>query len=159
MDATISLSGNVGTDVEFTEGDGWAYARFRLACTPRFLRKGEWVDAETTWITVRTTNRAALNVRHSIRKGDPVVVTGRLRTHSWTNPEGERIDRLVVEATSLGHDLTRGITSFARIERSPQSPATPSEQDASAERDSTTDQPAASGGAAPEQQGADQQEA
>ena len=50
-DATISLSGNVGTDVEFHEGDGWAYARFRLACTPRFQRQGEWVDGETTWLS------------------------------------------------------------------------------------------------------------
>lgn len=114
MDALISLSGNVGTEVEFTQGDGWAFARFRLACTPRHLRQGEWVDGETTWITVRVTNRTAVNVRSSVRKGDPVVVTGKLRTHTWTNPEGAKVERLVVEATGLGHDLTRGMTVFHR---------------------------------------------
>lgn len=117
MDALITLSGNVGTDVEFTEGDGWSYARFRLACTPRFVRNGEWVDAETTWINVRTSHRTAINVKESIRKGDPVLVTGRLRTHAWTNGDGERFDRLVVEATSLGHDLTRGTAAFTKNER------------------------------------------
>ena len=117
MDALINLSGNVGTEVEFTQGDGWAYARFRLACTPRFLREGEWVDGETTWITVRCTNRTAHHVRESVRKGDAVVVVGRLRTHAWRTPEGERLDRLVVEATSLGHDLSRGTSQFTRAER------------------------------------------
>lgn len=125
MDALISLSGNVGTDVEFMQRDGWANARFRLACTPRFLRNGEWTDAETTWISVRATNRMALNVRDSIRKGDPVVVMGKLRTHTWTNPEGERLDRLVVEATGIGHDLSRGTSTFTR----PVSTSGPSEQD------------------------------
>jgi len=114
-DATISLSGNVGTDVEFHEGDGWAYARFRLACTPRFQRQGEWVDGETTWLSVRATHRMARHVRDSINKGDPVVVTGRLRTHTWTDAEGERQDRLVVEAMAMGHDLSRGVSRFQRI--------------------------------------------
>ena len=117
MDALITLSGNVGTDVEFTEGEGWSYARFRLACTPRFLRNGEWTDGETTWINIRVSHRTAVNVKESIRKGDPVLVTGKLRTHAWTNGDGERFDRLVVEATSLGHDLTRGTASFAKNER------------------------------------------
>lgn len=122
MDALITLSGNVGTDVEFTQGEGWSYARFRLACTPRFLRNGEWTDGETTWINVRVSHRTAVNVKESIRKGDPVLVTGKLRTHAWTNGDGERFDRLVVEATSLGHDLTRGTTSFTKNERSEAEP-------------------------------------
>lgn len=122
MDALITLSGNVGTDVEFTQGEGWSYARFRLACTPRFLRNGEWTDGETTWINVRVSHRTAVNVKESIRKGDPVLVTGKLRTHAWTNGDGERFDRLVVEATSLGHDLTRGTTSFTKSERSEAEP-------------------------------------
>ena len=132
MDALISLSGNVGTDVEFTQGEGWAYARFRLACTPRFLRNGEWTDAETTWISVRATNRLALNVRDSIKKGDPVVVMGKLRTHTWTNPEGERLDRLVVEATGMGHDLTRGTSAFIRTVTT----SSPSDQEAAEMRES-----------------------
>ncbi|MCT1459788.1 single-stranded DNA-binding protein [Aestuariimicrobium sp. p3-SID1156] len=116
MDAFVNLSGNVGTDVEYHQGDGWAVARFRLACTPRILRNGEWTDGETTWMTVRTTNRTAGHVRDSLRKGDPVVVTGRLRTQTWHTPDGDRVDRLVVEASALGHDLTRGTTAFMKAE-------------------------------------------
>ena len=127
MDATISLSGNIGTDIETFHGDDWTLARFRLACTPRVRRGGEWTDAETTWISVRASNRLARNVAASLRKGDPVVVTGRLRTHVWQDPEGAKQDRLIVEASSIGHDLNRGTSAFTRNERaaSPSSPGEP----------------------------------
>ncbi|MGD7733824.1 single-stranded DNA-binding protein [Propionibacteriaceae bacterium G57] len=125
MDALISLTGNAGSDVEVFEGDDWCYARFRLACTPRFIRNGEWVDGETTWITVRASNRTAVNVKNSIRKGDPVVVVGKLRTQAWTNAEGVRLERLLVEATSIGHDMSRGTSTFHRNEqRRPEEPPT-----------------------------------
>lgn len=123
MDALMSLSGNVGTDIDFTTGDGWAFARFRLASTPRLRRYEKWIDGETTWINVRCSGRLADNVRASLAKGDPVVVVGKLRTHAWES-NGERQERLVVEASSVGHDLTRGTTRFTKSE-----PAEPAAQD------------------------------
>ncbi|MGO4956099.1 single-stranded DNA-binding protein [Luteococcus sp. Sow4_B9] len=117
QDALISLSGNVGTDVEFSQGEGWQLARFRLACTPRRNREGTWVDLETTWIGVSVWGRMAENAKTSLAKGDPVLVVGRLRTSAWVDAEGVRRERLVVEATGLGHDLARGRTDFTRNER------------------------------------------
>lgn len=126
MESTISLSGNVGTDVESYRGADWHLARFRLACTPRIRRKDEWVDGETTWISVRASNRLARNVEASLRKGDPVIVTGRLRTHVWEDPDGNKQDRIIVEAQAIGHDLTRGTSHFQRNERA-SSPISPLE--------------------------------
>lgn len=117
QDALITLTGNVGTDVEFTRGEGWQLARFRLACTPRRIRQGEWVDMETTWIGVTAWGRTAENIKTSLAKGDPVVVHGKLRTSAWHDQAGIRHERLVVEATALGHDLTRGRSEFIRTER------------------------------------------
>ena len=117
MEAQIALSGNVGNDIEFAAGDGWSLARFRLGCTPRWRKGAEWVNAETTWLSVQASGLTAVNVRDSLRKGDPVVVVGRLRTRSWTDEAGARHERLVVEAVSLGHDLSRGVTSFVRPQR------------------------------------------
>ena len=117
QDALITLTGNLGTDVEFTQGDGWSLARFRLACTPRRLREGTWVDTETTWIGVSAWGRTATNMRDSLTKGDPVVVHGKLRTSAWQGADGVRHERLVVEAIAIGHDLTRGRSSFTRNER------------------------------------------
>ncbi|MEL4357013.1 MULTISPECIES: single-stranded DNA-binding protein [unclassified Luteococcus] len=117
QDALITLTGNVGTDVEFTQGEGWQLARFRLACTPRRLREGAWVDTETTWIGITAWGRTAENMKTSLSKGDPVLVTGKLRTNAWIDKEGIRHERLVVEATALGHDLTRGRSEFTRNQK------------------------------------------
>lgn len=117
MDATITVTGNVGTAVEFHAGEGWAVARFRMASTPRFVRDGQWVDGNTTWLSVRCSQRLAEHAHRSLTKGDPVVVWGRLRTQSWTDSEGQQQDRIVIEATAIGHDLAMGTTMFTKRAR------------------------------------------
>jgi single-strand DNA-binding protein len=49
----------------------------------------------------------------SISKGQPVIVTGRLRTSEWEH-DGETHSRLVLDATTIGHDLSRGTSVFRR---------------------------------------------
>lgn len=46
MDANVSFTGNLGTDVEMKIGEGWRGARFRVAHTPRVMRQGvgRWDD-------------------------------------------------------------------------------------------------------------------
>lgn len=122
MDINVSLSGNVGTAVDYTSGDGYSFASFRLATTPRVRRNAEWSDGETTWITVEVSNRTADNARASINKGDPVLVIGRLRTKRWQGRDGEQRERLVLTALALGHDLSRGTSQFNRSERQAVSP-------------------------------------
>lgn len=113
MDALITVSGNLGTEVEYRAGDGWSIASFRLACTPRLRRNNTWVDGNTTWLSIEGYNRLADNLRDSLAKGDPVVVTGRLRTKVWQT-EQTRNERVVIEATAIGHDLARGTTQFTK---------------------------------------------
>jgi len=121
MDATITVTGNVGSDIDVRtdSSNEWAYAAFRLASTPRLLRGGSWRDGETTWLNVNCRNRAlSLNVHGSLAKGDPVLVTGRLTTWTWTNKEtGEVREKVVLEAVSVGHDLCRGTSTFQKAER------------------------------------------
>ncbi|MFT3862400.1 single-stranded DNA-binding protein [Micropruina sp.] len=128
MDATITVTGNVGSGVDLRTGPNneWAYAAFRLASTPRVLRQGHWRDGDTTWLNINCRNRSlALNVHASIAKGDPVMVTGRLTTWTWIKKDtGEVQERIVLEAVSVGHDLGRGTTTFQRTERAlPEPPA------------------------------------
>ncbi len=113
MDAHITVTGNIGTDIDYRAYDGFSRANFRLASTPRIRRGAEWTDGTTTWVNVECANRIAENARDSLVKGDPVVVTGRLRTRVW-EAEGTRHEKLVVEATSIGHDLGRGTTQFTK---------------------------------------------
>lgn len=118
MDAQIWMTGNVGGEVEYRQvRDDLAFASFRLACTPRTRKGGDWVDAETTWIGITCSRTLAEHVKSSIGKGDPVVVVGRLRTTRWTDQQGILQERLIVEATSVGHDLARGTSVFRRAVR------------------------------------------
>lgn len=114
MDANISFTGNLGTDVDFVRKDNWCGARFRVAQTPRYMRDGAWIDGETTWLSVRVNGRLAENCKNSLTKGDPVVVVGRLRTQVWTTPEGVQREQQVVQAVSVGHDLQRGRSQMIR---------------------------------------------
>lgn len=118
MEMTVTMTGNVGSEVEHrVTRTGVATASFRMACTPRVYREGEWRDQPTTWIGVECFRALADNVTSSLGKGEPVIVQGRLRTRSWTDATGVLHERLVIEATSLGHDLSRGTSAFRRVNR------------------------------------------
>ncbi|MDR0990859.1 MAG: single-stranded DNA-binding protein, partial [Propionibacteriaceae bacterium] len=116
MDITVTLTGNLGADPEFRQtAAGLSIATFRVAVTPRWRRDNDWVDAPTTWITVTCFRTLATNAISSLRRGDPVLVQGRLRTSVWTSADGQSHDRLVLEATAVGHDLNRGTSHFTRL--------------------------------------------
>jgi len=120
MDTSITLAGYVGQPPELrTLPNSVAVATLRVASTPHYRnREGQWVDGETTWVTVRGYGALAQNIVASFFKGDPVLVHGRVRTDRWQNAQGEPQERMIVEALSLGHDLSRGIARFTRIPRS-----------------------------------------
>ena len=56
-------------------------------------------------------------MKSSIGKGDPVVIVGRLRTTRWTDSQGVDQERVIIEATSIGHDLSRGTSAFRKAIR------------------------------------------
>lgn len=122
-DSWVSLQGWVGTEVVLRETPtGDHVASFRLGCTPRFLRRGAWVDGQTSWYTVNAWRSLAEHVAGSVRKGDPVIVHGRIKVDVWQRAEGtEPSVRCVVEAGTIGHDLTKGTAVFKRAARPEQS--------------------------------------
>lgn len=119
----VTLYGHVGTAIELREGASAPWAMFRVGSTPRFYDANAhtWKDHETTWVTVKVSRALAQNVAESLKVGDPVVVIGRLHTQSWTTKDGEARQSDVITAHVVAHDLNRGITRYARVER--QAPA------------------------------------
>ncbi|MFJ5235101.1 single-stranded DNA-binding protein [Kitasatospora sp. NPDC088391] len=115
-EALVTMVGNAASDVMYREtAGGVSVANFRLAAKERRYdrERGDWSDGETTWVTVVAWRRLAVNLVGSINKGDPVVVNGRLRVREW-GEEGARRVEVEVEARSVGHDLSRGTTTFRR---------------------------------------------
>jgi len=116
-DTYVTFHGWVGNDVTHREPHGVSVANFRVASTPRIKRKGDWMDGETTWYSVSAWRSLADNVRESVRKGDAVIVHGRLRSETWTREDGQTSTTMVVEASFVGHDMTRGTSEFTRSSR------------------------------------------
>ncbi|MFE4971574.1 single-stranded DNA-binding protein [Kitasatospora sp. NPDC056651] len=110
----VTVTGNVATEVSYGETSGGVpMASFRIGCTERrYDRQREcWVDGETQWMTVTAWRALAVNLIGSLAKGDPVLVSGRLRVREWVEGEAKR-GRVEIDARSVGHDLTRGTTAF-----------------------------------------------
>ncbi|WP_195911109.1 single-stranded DNA-binding protein [Streptomyces kaniharaensis] len=110
----VTVIGNVATEVSYGEtGSGVPMATFRLASTERrYDRQREcWMDGDTQWLTVTAWRALAVNLIGSLAKGDPVVVSGRLRVREWVEGELKRT-RVEIDARSVGHDLTRGTSAF-----------------------------------------------
>ena len=117
-EAFVTFQGWVGNEVVHRETPQGNVANLRVGSTPRIRkRSGEWVDGQTSWFSVTCWRGLADNVRDSIRKGDPVFVHGRLRTDVWEREDGQSSVTYVVEATTVGHDLTRGTASFIKSVR------------------------------------------
>jgi single-strand DNA-binding protein len=123
-DTTITLQGWLGSDVTLRRAGDVPVASFRLACTPRrFNRRTEnWSDGVTQWYTVNVWRSLAENAAVSLHRGDPVVVTGRLQMHTYINKENVEVLTFEVDATHLGHDLSRGTSSFTRTPKEEKAP-------------------------------------
>jgi single-strand DNA-binding protein len=98
---------------------GPAVANLRVGATTRFLDKatGEWRDSDTSYFTVICWRKLAHNADISLRKGDPVLVRGRLRTRSFTDKQGRLRAEVEIVADHIGHDLSRGTSRYTRPER------------------------------------------
>lgn len=81
---------------------------FRVAGNERRYDKVNecWVNGESLYLSVSCWRRLAENAA-SLVKGDPVIVTGRLRTREWTTDQGERRSVTELDAHALGPDLAR----------------------------------------------------
>jgi single-strand DNA-binding protein len=94
----ITLVGNVGNDPEirFTPA-GVAVCNFNIANTERKQVNDAWVDGRTNWFKVSVWRSAGEAAAETIRKGDRVMVVGRL-SFSQYEKDGEM--RVVPEITA-----------------------------------------------------------
>ncbi|MEO3811889.1 single-stranded DNA-binding protein [Sphaerisporangium sp. B11E5] len=141
-DTFITVTGNVITDPRrYTMKDGATAALIRLAATPRYLdrRTQTWREAETAYYNVWCHRTLAEHALTCVHPGHPVVVHGRLRLRTFEK-DGHRRQSAEIEATTIGHDLRRGTTTFTKSHLS--TPAT-SEPPATQPPSATTSPPLA----------------
>jgi len=125
-EAQISVVGYVASEPEYVEvGQGIPKLTMRVAWTTRRREPstGEWVDANTSFVRVTCWRRLAYNLATCLRKGDPVLLRGRLDVRPFVGKDGQRRISVDVDANTLGHDLSRGVAGFRRVFEKPAKPA------------------------------------
>jgi single-strand DNA-binding protein len=146
-DTTVTLVGNLVEDPRFSGSEhGVARVRFRLASTSRRYDRAtaEWVDGDTLFMTVIGWRSLAEHCHESLRKGDRVVVFGRLRRREWVTADGQSRAQLEIDADAVGPDLQRAAVMVVRVKR-PVASAPPPEAgaDSAAEAFAAPEVPAA----------------
>lgn len=114
----VSLNGYVATQPYPGETrTGVKKVSMRVAWTPRWLDQGtnEWKDADTSFVTVTCYRKLAENAATCVRKGDPIVVRGKLSVRQYEDKNGQQRTTVEIDALGLGHDLNRGVSEFRRV--------------------------------------------
>lgn len=120
MHDIVTIVGNVATDP--TQGrttSGIPVTNFRLASTHRRFDDATqtWVDVTTNWYSVAAFRQLGEHAKVSLRSGDSVIVTGRMKIRAWEN-NGKQGTSVDIDADAIGHDLRWGTTAYRRSARS-----------------------------------------
>jgi single-strand DNA-binding protein len=154
MSDTITIVGTVGTDPDHKRAVGdLPITNFRLASSQRRFDAGAnaWVETATNWYKVSAFRGLAEHAFQSLRKGDRVIVTGRLRVREWESGE-KKGTAIEIDADAIGHDLLWGTTTYRRDASSAASSARANDGWAPVDSDSSewapADEPTAPAGTA-----------
>lgn len=127
QDSYVQLTGNLTADpVVRRFPSGAVVCNFRIAVSSRWRDResGQWRDGEATFYNVSCWRQLAQNVADTLRKGDRVIVVGRLRDRIWVTAAGEQRSAHEVDADAIGPDLNRHVASL----RKPERPAVPGKE-------------------------------
>ncbi|MEV7527621.1 single-stranded DNA-binding protein [Agrococcus sediminis] len=144
MNDAITVVGSLGGDPIVKTVNGDRVAEFRLASTSRRKEDEQWVDAHTNWFSVEAWGGFAEHVGSSLRKGDLVVVLGKLKVDQWESGD-KRGTSVKIRAEHVGHSLRVGPVSRER--RQPQ-PDAEHREPAPADREAQAPEPALVGAGA-----------
>ncbi len=115
-EAQVFLAGYVATEPTFrTTSRGKPEAHMRVGYTPRRQDRdtGEWADGPSSFVSVKCWGKLADNVALCLRKGEPVVVMGRVQIRPYEK-DGIQRQSVDVYASAIGYDLARGVAHFSR---------------------------------------------
>lgn len=111
--------GTVGSDVRVgvsAEDKRWASFRMAVSHDAFNPQTGAFEEYETSWFDVSAFGALASDLGASVRKGDPVVVVGRLRLREWSTEDKSGVTPQII-AEAVGHNLRFGVSSFQRTAR------------------------------------------
>ncbi|MFD8248971.1 single-stranded DNA-binding protein [Nocardia sp. NPDC059691] len=117
-EANATVIGTIATHpVKRDLTNGEQVVTFRLASNSRRLDQtsGQWVDNGTLYLTVSCWRRLVAGVDASLRRGDPIIAYGQLRSHEYRSKDGVERRDLEMRATAVGPDLSRCVAHLTRL--------------------------------------------
>lgn len=111
----VTVQGTVATAPVLTRQEGKKpYCRFRVAASYGQMVSGSWVNYDTLWFTAKAWGDLAEHLAQSFKRGDPVILCGRLGEDHWMR-SGQRLSSMVLHLHCAGHDLTRGEAHYTKV--------------------------------------------
>jgi len=120
MDTYVTVHGNLVADpTHRTTANGATVVHIRVASSGRKFDKptGEFRDGDTMFISVSCWRTLGGHVLASLRKGDSVIVHGRLLSRSYDDKQGIRRNVHEIDAIAVGPDLSRCPVDLRRPNR------------------------------------------
>lgn len=117
MSNPISIVGTIATDPKrIVTQSGVTLCTFRVASGERRYDRAQqkWIDGETNWYGVTAFRALGEHALESFRKGERVLVNGRLRIRHWENMDGKSGLSVDIEADAIGHDVRWGVSRFEK---------------------------------------------
>lgn len=110
MASIITTSGNVVNTPELRSTTaGVSVTSFRLAVNERRRdAEGNYQDAGTAFFTVTAFRALAESLAETLKVGDPVVVSGRLKPDNWVDANGHERVNFEIQASQVGSNLRFG---------------------------------------------------
>jgi single-strand DNA-binding protein len=113
----VTAIGNLTFDPDFqTTASGLSRCRLRIACNDRKKVDGEWVDGDPTFIDVTLWRGQAEIAAEELKKGQTIMVTGKLKVRNYEDKNGQKATAVEIEAEDLAKVLK---SSFKKVENDP----------------------------------------
>ena len=104
MSFPVTFKGRLGADPEISvASNGSQVAKMRVVTNGRRMVDGNWEDTDTSWWSVTAFGRTA-EAAQQLRKGDLVMVVGKIKQREWEKDGVKRTTADVV-ADDLGRVL------------------------------------------------------
>ena len=112
---TITIVGRVGQEPVKLNGGG---LRLRVVSNDRVKNDatGNWDDKDTSWWTVKAWKSLAEQASSILKKGQEVVIMGKIYEETWTDKEGNSRTTYEVNAETIAvtaYSLSKGMPKEA----------------------------------------------
>ncbi|WP_431709481.1 single-stranded DNA-binding protein [Glutamicibacter uratoxydans] len=144
MSDLVTIRAVVGTEPHLSiTPQGTTMLKFRAATHDRKRdpESGEWSDAGTNWFSVTCFRALAENAMESLRRGDRVIIFGKLQIRQFERNDGSAGTSADLEAYGMGHDLKFGTGNFTRVRHDGATAARPSTHEDATGTVSETEKP------------------